>query len=206
MYLFRPPRPDFLSTLSPIEAAAFAGHGRHTAALRDTGAIVAMGATGGGEYGVVIFQAPDPAAAEAVYRADPAVRAGVVASELHPFVLTGQGRPRGPGLVSVALQTHRMEAMRDFYQEAFGFAFREVTAGGIACWFGEAEGLVLKLVPLRAEVDFEGYPTHQLGFTVDDPARVAAVALQHGGRAEADGSVRDPDGNTIELEGWPGAR
>ena len=84
----------------------------------------------------------------------------------------------------------------------------QVEIGGMVCWFGEAAGLTLKLVPLRADTDFEGYPVHQLGFEVDDVNVVIAAANRHGGRQDGATShqgglayavVRDPDGNTIEL-------
>lgn len=119
-------------------------------------------------------------------------------------------------LVSLALRVHRMDAMRAFYADAFGAVFESVDAGGLECWFGRTpEGLLFKLVPLRDEVDHEGYPLHQPGFRVDDIERVLAAARAHGGALEgevaqaADGSrhacVRDPDGNTLELRCVGGA-
>lgn len=53
-------------------------------------------------------------------------------------------------------------------------------------------------------------PVHQPGFEVPDVARAVAIAVRHGGRVQdapvdRDGrvhaSIRDPDGNTIELYG-----
>jgi predicted enzyme related to lactoylglutathione lyase len=101
-----------------------------------------------------------------------------------------------------------MSEMVAFYTEAFGGTFREVDAGGFSCWFGSMGGLEIKLVPFRDDVDFEGFPLHQLGFDVEDHHAVIACAVTHGGRAEGEiteregklhGAVRDPDGNTIEL-------
>ena len=111
-------------------------------------------------------------------------------------------------LASVAIQACRLDEMVAFYTEAFGGSFREVDAGGVACWFGRIGDIELKLVPFREGVDFEGYPIHQLGFGVEDVRAVIACAVKHGGRAEGEisqvdgvlhGAVRDPDGNTIEL-------
>ncbi len=111
-------------------------------------------------------------------------------------------------LSSIAIQTHRMEAMVAFYTEAFGGEFREVDTGGPKAWFGDVNEITLKLVELLDDVDFDGYPLHQLGFSVDDAEAVIAIAVKHGGCQEGDvarnerqahGSVRDPDGNTIEL-------
>jgi catechol 2,3-dioxygenase-like lactoylglutathione lyase family enzyme len=101
-----------------------------------------------------------------------------------------------------------MEAMLDFYSQAFGVKFREVNTFGILSQFGEVDGITLKFVPIRDEADFKNYPVHQLGFVVPDVEAVIALALQHGGREEGtlirregriEAAVRDPDGNTIEL-------
>lgn len=119
-----------------------------------------------------------------------------------------------PGLppTTVALRVHRMEAMRAFYEEAFGARFRPVETSGLPSWFGELGGLTIKLVPLRESVDFDGWPSHQLGFEVPDVERVIALAVAHGGVQEGEvfveggrvhAAVRDPDGNTIELYGPP---
>ena len=109
---------------------------------------------------------------------------------------------------SVAMRIANMEAMLDFYSQAFGVKFREVNTFGILSQFGEVDGITLKFVPIRDEADFKNYPVHQLGFVVLDVEAVIALALQHGGREEGklirregriEAAVRDPDGNTIEL-------
>ena len=109
---------------------------------------------------------------------------------------------------SVAMRIANMEAMLDFYSQAFGVKFREVNTFGILSQFGEVDGITLKFVPIRDDADFKNYPVHQLGFVVPDVEAVIALALQHGGREEGtlirkqgriEAAVRDPDGNTIEL-------
>jgi predicted enzyme related to lactoylglutathione lyase len=109
---------------------------------------------------------------------------------------------------SVAMRVANMEAMMNFYSQAFGVKFREVDTYGIRSQFGEVNGITLKFVPIRDEADFKNYPIHQLGFLVPDVEAVIALALQHGGREEGkvirheqrtEAAVRDPDGNTIEL-------
>lgn len=112
-------------------------------------------------------------------------------------------------LTTVALRVHHLEAMADFYSQAFGFEFRDVETGPITSKFGEAGGITIKLVPLRDAADFEGFPSHQLGFAVADIDAVVELAQQCGGAFDSkvenpDGSVnhacvRDPDGNTVEL-------
>ena len=74
------------------------------------------------------------------------------------------GEPRA--LQSVALRVHDLDAMVAFYEEAFGATFREVDTFGISSRFAEIDGLTIKFVPLRDAPDFEGYPSHQLGFEV----------------------------------------
>jgi catechol 2,3-dioxygenase-like lactoylglutathione lyase family enzyme len=109
---------------------------------------------------------------------------------------------------SVATRVANMEAMLNFYSQAFGVKFHEVETYGIRSQFGEVNGITLKFVPIRDEADFKNYPVHQLGFIVPDVEAVIALALQHGGREEGkvirnegqtQAAVRDPDGNTIEL-------
>ena len=113
-----------------------------------------------------------------------------------------------PRLSSLALRVHNMDAMLRFYSEAFGFQFHQVDTFGIPSQFGEAEGITLKLVPIRDDEDFENFPIHQPGFVVPNVEKVIAIAIQYGGRQEGElikdgnnlqAAIRDPDGNTIEL-------
>jgi len=113
-----------------------------------------------------------------------------------------------PTISSVALRVYNLEAMMNFYSEAFQVQFREVDTYGIRSQFGEVGGITLKFVPIRDSSDFVGYPVHQLGFTVSDVETVIALALRYGGQKEGEiirtggkiqAAVRDPDGNTIEL-------
>ena len=109
---------------------------------------------------------------------------------------------------SIAIRVANVEAMIDFYSQAFGVEFQEVRTYGIRSQFGEVNGITLKFVPIRDETDFKGFPIHQLGFTVSDVEAVVELAIQFGGRQEGkllrngnqlQAAVRDPDGNMIEL-------
>lgn len=111
-------------------------------------------------------------------------------------------------LSSVAVRVHRAQEMVAFYEEAFGVQFQPVQTGPILSQFGTIDDMVIKFVPIRDEVDFEDFPSHQLGFTVPDIEAVIELATQYGGRQEGElirdgqrvhAAVRDPDGNTIEL-------
>jgi catechol 2,3-dioxygenase-like lactoylglutathione lyase family enzyme len=116
--------------------------------------------------------------------------------------------PRTTTLTTLAYRVHNMDAMVQFYRQAFGAAFRPIDTHGLSSQFGRVGSLTLKFVPLRESVDFVGFPVHQPGFVVSDVRAVVALAERFGGRQEGgfaveDGrlhaAVRDPDGNTIEL-------
>lgn len=113
-----------------------------------------------------------------------------------------------PTISSIAFRVYNVEAMLNFYSEAFQVHFREVDTYGIRSQFGELDGITLKFVPIRDDADFKGFPIHQPGFVVPDVEAVIAIALKYGGRQEGQkirasgtiqAAVRDPDGNTIEL-------
>ena len=128
---------------------------------------------------------------------------------LGAVVITQSPAP-APKLTTVAYRVHKQQAMVAFYTEAFGAKFRPVDTGGIRSQFGDVAGLTLKFVPIRDAVDFDNFPVHQLGFEVANVDRVISIAVKHGGRVQdqpveekgrVHASVRDPDGNTIELYG-----
>lgn len=113
-----------------------------------------------------------------------------------------------PAISSIAIRVSNMDAMVNFYSEAFQVQFHEVATYGIRSQFGEVGGITLKFVPIRDDADFDNFPVHQPGFVVSDVEAVIALARQYGGRQEGQiirrggqiqAAVRDPDGNTIEL-------
>jgi len=117
-----------------------------------------------------------------------------------------------PSISSIAVRVSNIDAMVAFYSEAFQVQFREVETYGIYSQFGEVDGITLKFVPIRDDVDFKCFPVHQPGFVVADVEAVIDLAIKHGGRQEgkvvqSDGrtqaAIRDPDGNTIELYSEP---
>jgi uncharacterized protein len=54
--------------------------------LQATGVLRFVGRATNGDFGLVVFEADDMAAAEVIARADPAVAAGMVAVEVHAFI------------------------------------------------------------------------------------------------------------------------
>ena len=87
-------------------------------------------------------------------------------------------------ITSVAIRVCQMDAMVAFYSEAFNVEFKNVDTSGYPSRFGTINGVVLKFVPIRDEVDFENYPIHQLGFSVPDIEKVIEIVLKHGGKTE----------------------
>ncbi len=114
-----------------------------------------------------------------------------------------------PVLSGIAIRAHNVDQMVAFYTNVFGGKFNKVDTGGLEAWFGQVAGFTMKIVGLRDDVDFEDYPVHQIGFIVDDVDEAVKKSIESGGRQAGEpmrqdnhvhGAVRDPDGNTIELE------
>jgi|HubBroStandDraft_1064217.scaffolds.fasta_scaffold1739631_1 uncharacterized protein YciI len=60
-------------------------HGKYLDALRERGALLLAGRCWDGPYGIVMLNAPDREAAEAMVAADPTVMAGLQHAELYEF-------------------------------------------------------------------------------------------------------------------------
>lgn len=112
------------------------------------------------------------------------------------------------GVAQISLRACKVAEMTSFYMATFDAEFRAQESGGLNCLVADLGHVQLKLVPLRDETNFDGYPLHQLGFEVPDVEDAVSTALRWGGRLESEvvrangrlhACVRDPDGNTIEL-------
>ena len=75
----------FLAAADETTRAVFDAHGEHLDALRSGGSLVLAGRCWDGPYGIVIFEAADREAAEALVAADPSVKAGVQRADLYEF-------------------------------------------------------------------------------------------------------------------------
>ena len=85
IYFVHPPRPDFVATIAPEEAAIMQGpHSDYLQSLYDDGCLILAGPTTGGtlDDGLTIFEADDEAQARAVMAADPAIVSGLMTGEL----------------------------------------------------------------------------------------------------------------------------
>ena len=113
-------------------------------------------------------------------------------------------------LSGLTLAVHNFAAMRDFYAALLGLTWEETQlAARVVILQGELAGLTLQLCPASvagvAAADFR----HQLRFTVPDLDAALAAGIANGGEQygelqETESSrliaLRDPDGNTLELE------
>jgi uncharacterized protein YciI len=86
VYFIHAPRDNFVATMSTEEQQLFTEHFRHLAQLRTSGTLVLAGPTlGPVNTGIVIFEAPDEAAARRLMEQDPVIAGGLARGELRPF-------------------------------------------------------------------------------------------------------------------------
>ena len=89
VYFLHPPRDDFAATMTEPERAVWAEHFARLREMLADGTLVLAGPTlGRVNTGIVVFEAADEAAAEAVLAADPVVAGGYATGELRPFRLS----------------------------------------------------------------------------------------------------------------------
>jgi uncharacterized protein YciI len=84
-YVIRPSRATFPSDASDDERRIVGEHFQYLKRLCDAGTVVLAGRCEDATFGIIVFTAPDDAAARALMNDDPAVRAGIFTAELHPF-------------------------------------------------------------------------------------------------------------------------
>ncbi len=89
LYRLVPTRPEMLVTgPTEREMAIIDAHFTHLRDLAADGVVLMAGRTvetGERTFGLVVFTAPSPAAAEALMRSDPAIAQGVMHCELFPY-------------------------------------------------------------------------------------------------------------------------
>ncbi|QIG41298.1 hypothetical protein G5T42_14325 [Microbacterium sp. 4R-513] len=87
LYRIVPTRPEMTVSPTDEEAALASAHFEYLLALEERGILILAGRTQEdvGTFGIVIFEAPDREAAQAVTDADPAVAGGLFAATLHPY-------------------------------------------------------------------------------------------------------------------------
>ena len=88
MVRLNPPRPTFATDMTEAEAATMAEHAQYWRGLLADGKAVAFGPVldPAGVWGVGLLEVDDPAEAEKITTADPAVTGGVVRMETFPML------------------------------------------------------------------------------------------------------------------------
>jgi uncharacterized protein YciI len=86
IYFIHPPRDNFDATITPAEEEVWGAHFERLKRLLAEGTLILAGPTlGPTNTGIVVFEAPDEAAATTVMQADPIVQHGLARAELRPF-------------------------------------------------------------------------------------------------------------------------
>jgi uncharacterized protein len=85
LYMVRPPRATFADDATEKERAVIAAHFAYLQGMRERGELILAGRCENAEFGIVVFEAADEAAARRVMQDDPAVSAGVFSAKLYPF-------------------------------------------------------------------------------------------------------------------------
>jgi len=81
----RPGRENFVMTMTAEEKAVMTEHFVYTRKLFDEGKILIGGAAANGAIGIIVLRVGSAEEARQIYENDPAVKAGIGDSELHPF-------------------------------------------------------------------------------------------------------------------------
>lgn len=85
IYVVRLTRPAAMTSPTEEESAAIDRHFVHLQQACAAGSVRLAGPATDGAFGIVIFEAADETAARSFMAEDPAVLAGVMTAELHPF-------------------------------------------------------------------------------------------------------------------------
>jgi uncharacterized protein YciI len=81
----RPRRPDFLSSMTSEERAVMEEHFAYVQRLFDQGKLLLGGAATDGAIGLLVLRVASAEEAQRLFEDDPAVKAGIGETELHPF-------------------------------------------------------------------------------------------------------------------------
>ena len=84
-YVIEPARDNFLATITEAERALMGQHFQYLQSIKDHARFV--GRALNGDFGIVVFDAADRPAAEAVAAADPAVASGIVSVQVNEFAV-----------------------------------------------------------------------------------------------------------------------
>ncbi len=99
----------------------------------------------------------------------------------------------------VVIAVGKPEAMAKFYTEVFGAKLQGMAMQGTTLYSGTLGNLELVLCPKEIAGIQADQNTIQLRFVVHDVAKTMEAAVKAGGQKIDAGSIRDPDGNSMEL-------
>lgn len=125
-----------------------------------------------------------------------------------PFGTAGAQSRDDYEVARITIATTRMSAMARFYNDVFHAGMKELDIGGVTMQRGYVAGLELLLCPNEISKVKADRNRHVLRVRVGDFDDVLRRVRGSGGRVEAAPvmmsgqrivSVRDPDGNTIEI-------
>ena len=86
IYFIHPPRQDFADTMTEEEDAVWSAHFQRLKQMKIDGTLVLAGPTLDAKNdGIVIFEAPDEAAAQKIMQEDPTIASGIATGELRGF-------------------------------------------------------------------------------------------------------------------------
>ncbi len=88
VYLIRPVRANFLATITPEEQEIMKEHGLYLQDKLKEKSLILAGPCADTTFGIVLFEAESAEEAKKIMENDPAVKGGVMSSELHPFRLS----------------------------------------------------------------------------------------------------------------------
>ena len=92
LVFLKPPRENFMSSMTEQEEALMKGHATYFQKLVADGVVFVAGPVLDDQYGMAIFNSPDKATVEAFMNQDPSVVAGIMKISMHPFRLSMMGR------------------------------------------------------------------------------------------------------------------
>lgn len=78
-------RENWLGTMTPEEMAVMGRHLEYVKQMSSEGKVVLAGPCLDGAYGIIIYKAESAEEAQVMFENDPAVQAGIMDMELHPF-------------------------------------------------------------------------------------------------------------------------
>lgn len=85
IYTIKPTRPNFIASMTKEETSIMENHFHYLQGLLANGTLIMAGPCTDGAFGIVVMKAESLESARSLMEKDPAVAAGIMNVELHPF-------------------------------------------------------------------------------------------------------------------------